>query len=462
MNKTIKEKYIGNKIFYKTIFIIMIPILLQSAITNFVNMLDNIMIGQVGTLEMSAVSIVNQLIFIFNLVIFGSLSGAGIYGAQFYGNGNYDGMRECFRFKLIIGFIISLLGIFILYFFATPLTSLYMNPNTNTNETIVVTLAYASSYIKYIVIGLLPFAISQCISTTIRESGETFLPMASSLIAIFINLIFNYLLIFGNFGFPKLGTDGAAIATTLSRFVELLFLIIASHRIKEKLPFFKEIFPLKVSTPLTKKILAKGTPLALNEFFWSFGIAAINQCYSTRGLVVVAADNIAATIFGLFIIFSVAMGQTMSILIGQKLGANEFDEAVDNNRKITFLSFSLCVILGLIMVGISSFFPRLYNVTEEVKHLAAIMIIIDGILLPTSALYNCAYYTLRSGGKVFITSLFDSGLTCFVAFPLAFILSRYTNLPLITMYIIIRSLDILKAVIGTVLVNKKIWINRLV
>ena len=462
MSEKFKKKYIGDRVFYKVAFAIMLPILLQSAITNFVNMLDNIMIGQVGTLEMSAVSIVNQLTFIFNLVIFGSLSGASIFGAQYYGQGNYDGMKQSFQFKLITAFIVSILGIAILSIFAVPLTSLYMNKDTNTISDINTTLMHATSYIKYIVIGLLPFAISQCISSTIRESGETFVPMVSAFIAITVNLIFNYLLIFGHFGFPKLGTDGAAIATTLSRFVELIFLIFAAKKINKKLPIFTKLLPLKVESSLAKKIISKGAPLAVNEFFWSFGVAAINQSYSTRGLNVVAADNISATMFGLFFIVCMSLGQTIAILVGQKLGADEFEEAVDTNRKLTFLAFSLCIFLGIIMIIISPYFPKLYNVNDEVKAIATAIIAIDGILLPIGALYNSAYYTLRSGGKALLTSIFDSGLTCLLALPVAFILSRYTDIPLIPLYAIVRSLDIVKGLIGLMLVKKRVWINRLV
>ena len=462
MSEKIKKKYIGDRVFYKVAFTIMLPILLQSAITNFVNMLDNIMIGQVGTLEMSAVSIVNQLTFIFNLVIFGSLSGASIFGAQYYGQGNYDGMKQSFQFKLITAFIVSIIGIFILYIFAVPLTSLYMNKDTNTISDINTTLTHATSYIKYIVIGLLPFAISQCISSTIRESGETFVPMISAFIAITVNLIFNYLLIFGQFGFPKLGTDGAAIATTLSRFVELIFLIFAAKKINKKLPIFTKLFPLKVEASLAKKIISKGAPLAANEFFWSFGVAAINQSYSTRGLNVVAANNISSTIFGLFFIVCMSLGQTIAILVGQKLGADEFEEAVDTNRKLTFLAFALCIFLGIIMIIISPYFPKLYNVNDEVKAIATAIIAIDGILLPIGSLYNSSYYTLRSGGKALLTSLFDSGLTCLLALPIAFILSRYTTIPLIPLYAIVRSLDIVKGLIGLLLVKKRVWINRLV
>ena len=457
-----REKFIGNKVFYKTVFMIMLPILFQNAITNFVNMLDNIMIGQVGTLQMSAVSIVNQLIFIFNLLVFGSLSGAGIFSSQFFGNKNYEGVKQCFRFKLLTGFIVGSLGTIILYLYAEPLTSLYMNPETNSLQNIKETLTYASSYIRYIIIGLLPFAVSQCISSTIRESGETILPMISSLCAIFINLIFNYLLIFGHLGFPKLGTDGAAIATSLSRFVELTFLLVVAYKMRDRLPAFKKVLPLKIEHSLAKKIISKGTPLAMNEFFWSFGVAAINQCYSTRGLNVVAANNIAGTIYSLFIMACIAMGNTIAIIIGQKLGADQIDEAIDHNRKLTFLSFSMCIVLSAIMLILAKPFPNLYNVTSDVKSIATTMILVDGFLMPVAALYNSAYFTLRSGGKALLTSLFDSGLTCLLALPVAFILSRFTSLPLVPMYIIVRSLDIIKGALGIYLIRKKVWINRLI
>ncbi|MBR2067851.1 MAG: MATE family efflux transporter [Solobacterium sp.] len=456
------NKYIGNKQFYRQVSLVMIPILIQNAITNFVNMLDNIMVGQVGQIQMSSVSIVNQLFFIYNLVIFGTVNAAGIFSTQFFGKKDHDGMRKCLQIKIISTLAIALFGLFLFYFFSEGFISLYIDAANNSLNDIALAMQSAKDYLFIMLIGIIPFALTQSISSTIRDTGETRGPMYASTLAILTNFLFNYVLIFGHFGFPELGINGAAIATVIARFIEFIAILTIANHLKKRILCFNNILPFQYDPTLLRSILLRGTPLILNEFFWALGIAAINQCYSLYGLEAVASINIAETVNQLFIIISMSMGLTISILVGQKLGASDIKSAVDMDNKLIFLSFSLSLLFGLIMILTSFFFPQFYQVTNQVKETSRILILLYALLLPIQSLSNSSYFTLRSGGKTVLTFLFDSGFTCLISYPIAFILSRYFSFPLIYMFLMVKCADLFKALFGMILVEKKVWINTLV
>lgn len=255
------RRYIGDRHFYKMLLAIVVPIIIQNGITNFVSLLDNLMVGRIGTEQMSGVAIVNQLIFVFNLCIFGAVSGAGIFTAQFFGHGDYEGVRNTFRFKFLISIAFSVIGIVAFVSAGSQLISLFLHEGGESGD-IMQTLKYGEQYLGWILIGLLPFALSQVYSGTLRETGETIVPMIAGVAAVFVNLIFNYLLIYGSFGFPKLGVEGAAIATVLSRYVELGIITVWSHTHTDKVPYIKGVYrTLKIPKELTQQIVAKGLPL---------------------------------------------------------------------------------------------------------------------------------------------------------------------------------------------------------
>ena len=237
---TLREKYIGDRSFYRMVLTIALPIMIQNAVTNFVSLLDNIMVGQLGTNQMSGVSIMNQLLNIFYICIFGAVSGAGIFSAQFYGKKDYDGIRHTMRFKIILCIVLALVWIGILCIFQDSLISLFLNDSdvTSVNETLV----YGKQYLSVMVIGMIPYALSQCYASTLRETGETMVPMLASLVAVFVNMCFNFVLIFGLLGFPKLGIVGAAIATVIARFFEVGTVIIWTHKHHKRFPFVDHLY----------------------------------------------------------------------------------------------------------------------------------------------------------------------------------------------------------------------------
>ena len=457
------KKFIGSKAFYASVVALILPMMVQQGITQFVNLLDNVMVGRLGTQPMSGVAIVNQIVFIFNLTIFGGLSGASIFGAQFFGKGDREGVRSTFRFRLLFGAVVVVLGMAVFLAWGEDLFSLYLDENASTPAELSATLNYAKEYTAIIIWGFFPFMIVQCYSSVLRDAGETVGPMVSSMIAIFVNLIGNYLLIYGSFGFPKLGVAGAALATVIARWSEMAYLVFYAHRRKKKFTFLQGAYrSFRIPLPLVRQIAVTGTPLLLNEVFWSIGTAMVSMCYATRGLTAVAATNINSTVWNLFAIVMAAMGNAIGILSGQLLGAGDIQGAKDTVRKLLFFSVAVNLLIGGAIVAVSPLIPFIYNTEAVVRQTATHLLMISGSFLPLSAFTQGSYFTIRSGGKTFITFLFDCVYTWVVCLPIAFLLSSFTSLPLEWVFLCVQAADILKAVIGAVMLKSGIWANNMV
>lgn len=459
----VMSKWFGDRKFYQRVLTVAVPIMIQNAISNFVSLLDNIMIGQVGTEQMSGIAIVNQLMFVFYLGIFGALSAAGIFSAQFYGSGDHEGVRNSFRFKLAISVLIVAAGIFAFLIWGEDLILLYLHDEGGTAQSLDAALYFGKEYLAVMLIGLLPFGVEEAYASTLRECGETKLPMTAGIVAVFVNLIFNYFLIFGKFGFPQLGVKGAAIATVLSRYVQMLIVILWTHRHVDLMPFAKGLYRhFAIPAKLAGRIVVKGFPLMINEILWAAGMAVLNQCYSLRGLDAIAGLNIASTITNLFNVVFIAMGSAVSIMVGQLLGANKMEEARDTDTKLIVFSVLSCVVIGAVLIAMAPLFPMLYHTTDRVKALATGFIRVGAACMPIYAFMHASYFTLRCGGKTLITFCFDSVFLWLASAPVAFFLSRYTTLPILTLYLCVQLIDLIKCAIGFVLVKKGIWMQRIV
>ena len=454
---------IGDKAFYRRVLLVAVPIIIQNGITNFVSLLDNIMVGQVGTLPMSGVTIVNQLIFVFNLSVFGATSGPGIFTAQFYGSGDHDGIRHTFRFKILICTALSILGVSVFSIGGTPLIQLYLTGEGDATEAAQM-LHYGLVYLKIMLLGFIPFAICNAYASTLRESGETIVPMVAGVVAVFVNLILNYILIFGKFGAPALGVAGAAWATSFSRYVELFIVAGWTHLHHQEMPFIRDAYrSFRIPRQLVRDISFKGLPLLVNEFLWSSGMAFLAQCYSTCGLDVVPAFNIANTLFNVSSVAFLAMGSAVGIIMGQMLGAGNTEAEVrDANNKLIFVAIVCGLSFGTVMASVCDLFPRLYNTSDSVRYIAKMLILITAGIMPFNAYTTSTYFTLRSGGQTAITFIFDSGFVWCVIVPIAFGLTRFTSITIIPVYLICQCTDFIKCALGYWMIKKGNWIQNLV
>lgn len=456
------KKYIGDRSFYKMVMAVALPIMLQNGITNFVSMLDNIMVGALGTVQMNGAAIANQLIFIFNLCIFGAVSGAGIFGAQFFGKKDWDSIRYTFRFKYLLCVLLAIVAILVFMFFSEPLLSLYIEAGEDPAAK-EATLRHGQNYLFVMLIGLIPYALTQSFSSTLRESGETMLPMQAGVAAVCVNLTFNWVLIFGKLGCPALGVVGAAVATVISRFVELSIVVIWTWKHREQFPFIKRAFAsLRIPVKLMGRIAAKGFPLMFNETFWALGIATLAQCYATRGLDAVAGNNIAQTFLNLFSVCFQAIGSAIGILLGQLLGAEEFKLVKDYSRKLLVFAVAVGAVVGVVFFALADVIPLLYNTSSAVRDIAADLIRLMAVTCPINAYAFAAYFTIRTGGNIFTTIAIDCGMTWVFAVPLVFALSRFTDLPVLFLLGGYEAQQLVKCFVFGFVVKRGKWIRNIV
>ncbi len=452
----------GTRNFYKMILRIAVPMMIQNGLTNLVSLLDNLMIGRVGTNAISGVAIANQLIFVYYLVIFGATAGVGIFTAQFYGKGDDEGVRNSFRFKIVMNICIAVLSTVFFALLSPQLISLFLQGEGSAADA-KQTLVIGSEYMHIILISLVPIAVINAYSGTLRDTGNTGVPMFASMIAITVNLIGNAILIYGLFGLPRLGANGAAIATVASRFVELSVLVIYTGTHSGRHRFIIGAWKhLTVPRDLAGKFILKSIPLMTNETLWSLSMTVINQCYSYRSLNAVAAVNIQSTIWNLIGVAFLAMGEAVGIIVGQELGAGDVGTAKDHAVKMRDFTVFCAVLCGGIMAAVSPFFPLLYNTNDEVRSLASAMILIGGLFMPSVAYMHASYFIIRAGGNTLITFLFDCCFSWLVEVPIAFFLSRYTSFSLPVMMVLIQSSDLIKCIIGGLMVRSGVWAKNIV
>lgn len=449
------------KTILKRAMILAVPIMLQNGVTNAVGLVDHIMVGSLGTEEMTAVSIVNQLLFVFALALFGGVSGPGIFTAQYYGQGNTEGVRATARMKALIAIAVTGAGIAILLFGEDFLIRLYLQGESASIDP-ALTLGYAEDYLHIMVFGLPAMAATQIYTSTLRETGDSFKPMVAGVISVGSDVLFNWILIYGNLGFPRMGVRGAAAATVIARCIEITILVIWTCARRKRHPFVQGLWrTLRVESGVRTQMIKKSVPIFFNEFLWAAGIAATTQCYSMRGLDVVAGVNISNVLCNLLNVVFVALGYSVGILVGQSLGAGEFKRAKKESDTLTWFSALVCVGLAVILIALSGVFPLLYDATDAVRELSAGFIVISALFFPVQGVLNALYFTLRSGGKTLITFAFDSVFSWAVSLPLALLLCLLTDLPILTVYAIVQAADIIKIIVGAIMIRKGIWINNL-
>ena len=283
------------------------------------------------------------------------------------------------------------------------------------------------------------------------------------MVAMVVNFVFNALLIFGLLFFPKMGVLGAAIATVISRFTELLIVVVGAHRKGSAYGFFKGLYShFRIPGSLVMPILTRSLPLLCNEFLWSLAQATLLQAYSIRGIAVIAAMNISGTISQIFNEVFLSIGNSSGIIIGQELGADRLVNARRTAWRMASLSIMSTLVMGSLLAIAAPFIPQIYNTEPEIRQLATRYIWVVAACMPINAYANVSYFTMRSGGKTAITFLFDSCFSWAVSVPAAYLLSRFTTLPAINVFVIVNLLEIIKCVIGFCLVKSGVWVRNIV
>ena len=445
-----------DKRFMGTILAIALPMMIQNTFTNLIGLVNNITVGRLGTEQLAGVAVANQLVSIYIMCIWGAMSGAEIFGAQFHGKSDMENLRNTFRFMVLSGLIIAAVSAVLFLLFGEPLVKLYIYSDNEGSDT-VMALREGTRYLRLLVISFIPLSLNMSYTSILRVNDENTVPMYSSIAGVLSCLAVNFLLI------PKIGILGAAMATISSRVLEALINIVWCHTHTERMPFLKGAYrTLRVPKQLAKQIFLTGLPLTANETIWQIGVAVITQCYSYRGLSTVAAVNIASTVQFLTSVSIFALGAAVGVVMGNLLGSGDREGAQEASRQL--LGFSVVVGFGVavLLMILAPLVPVLYpNLSSEVHYIAKWLIWGEAFDAVLNSFYNAAYYIIRSGGKTMTTFIFDSGFIWGVSVVAAVIIAYFTAIPIIPFYWIEKVLDILKCIIIYDLVKKGSWIQVL-
>jgi len=445
-------KVLKDKAFVKSFFMIAIPVMIQTLIGLVVNFADNIMVGGVSDPAVSAVYAVNQGTFFFVVAGYGILSGAGIFVQQFFGAKDHDHLKQAFRYKLLASAVLLAIVIPLYYFGGKYLIAFYTKNADGADEI----MRLGMQYLPIILLSYIPAMLTTAYATTFREIGKTKIPMLAGALALLTNVVFNYLFIY----IFNMGVVGAAVATVMARVVE--FTALFTYAKVKKEPFATHLFRNWQIDKQTRTVISKkATPLFVNELLWASGMVLLSLAYSQKGNVL-SALAIVSTMTDIFGIVFQGLSVGIGVMVGNLLGAGQIEQAKINNRKLYYLGIWISIIAAIILAIVAFVGPYMFiEVMPEQKILATKLMLVYATFIPSFCIAICSYMTLRAGGKVILTFLFDSCFMWILVVPTTWILVYFTHLDIVLIYIIVQTFDVIKASIGLILVSRGTWANNL-
>ena len=447
------KKYIGNRQFLLLVLSVAVPIMLQNLITTSVNLVDSLMVGQLGDGAIGGVAAVNRYFLILNGGLFGLTSAVSVFLAQFYGARNEEKMKESFRFSLVSSYVVILPFFLIALLFPEAILSFFTKDAS--------LIESGTQYLRIACYTFLPLGISMSISGAMRCIGETKIPLTVSAISVSINTFFNYCLIFGHFGMPCLGISGAALATLIARVVEMVILMLVLKF--NQFPFTTSISDLfHIDSQLVRQITLKAAPLSLNEILWSAGNATILKFYGTRGGAVLSGNAICCTFTDIFYTLFSGMSVATTVMVSQPLGANDLDKAKENGYQMLGVAGLLSLVLSVFMASTVLIVPLLYSSASlEVLDIAKKMILVQSICFVIYTLNIQAFNVLRSGGDAKSTLILDSGFMWFFTIPALAIFTYFTDINIYLLFALGRGSELVKLILSFALLKKENWVTNL-
>lgn len=437
-----------SKGFYSSLVAIAIPISLQALLQNFVNMLDTIMIGRLGSVEIAAVGLGNQIFFILNMILFGITSGGGVFIAQFWGKKDLAGIRKSLGLMTIIAFVVSFIFTIVCLLIPNQLIRLY-SPDPQV-------IKVGGNYLRFVCLSYVPTAISFSITLALRSTERVKLPLVCTSISLFTNLIANYLLIF----VAGLGVKGAAIATVISRIIELVILATWSYshkyeicgKLKELLGFNKYFIV---------KFLKIAFPVIINETFWGLGTSVYNAIFAHAGTNAFTAYSITGTISQLTWVFCMGFGNGIGVLIGKRIGEKKIEEAKTYAKRSMWFMPLIGAFVGVFLVPLSKLLPVFFNVDQEIiKTATSILMILIFVYPFNSFCMNWIVGVCRAGGDTVFSAVAEIVVLWCVAIPLGYVAAFVLHLPAPMIYLFFCSESIVKAIIGAIRVLSGKWLHE--
>jgi putative MATE family efflux protein len=405
-----------NKEFFKAMLSIALPITLQNLVASSVNMLDTLMITSLGEESLAAVGLANQVFFFYAVTIFGVATGSSIFVAQFWGKRDTKNIAKITGISLAIVSILGLLFTLV----ALIMPELIMKIFSNDKEVI----RLGVDYLRIVSLSYIITGISFSYAVASRSIGQAKMPMAVSIISFFTNALFNYLLIFGKFGFPRLGVKGAAYGTLIARAVEITLILYSIYSRKKNNPLAHSIRDMTDWTgDFIKKYFKTAYPVILNEAFWSLGTVLYSVAYAKIGTEAAAAVQILNTVLNIFMVMSRGLANACTVMVGNKIGADEEDEAVEYANNFMILSAVLGLVLGILLFfttdSILIFFR---NLTPGLHDTSKKLLIVSAALFFIKSFNGTMIVgVLRGGGDTKFSMILEMGAVWLVGVPLAFL-----------------------------------------
>jgi len=451
------KKYIGNKSFYKYVFSLIIPIMLQQLLISIAGYVDNIMINNY-TPDSSAyngVNAANRLMFVLNFVWLGCAAVSSIFISQFYGSGNKKKNEESFRLGFLVSLIMGFISMFVIHFVGKTVVDSYLT-SPEARE-------FGYHYLEYIKYGAIITSLNTFFGNCFRSIEKPKIALISSTCGIFVNIFFNYCLIYGHLGMPNMGAGGAALATVISRFVEA-FIFVYFLFIRKDSYFRGSFSSLKITRGLTIDYIKKGVPLVFNEMCWALGMVLLAKFYTYNNDDWYSAYGYSQNITDLFFIIFAGLGSGTAIVIGTSLGRSDFEMAEDNFRKLKGLSVMLGLTAGILMILTAPLIVKLFDPTDDIRTLTIKLVQITGIFTAIYCFNSVCFFTMRAGGDNIRAVILDESPTYLVSLPLAIIFGINAvnwGLSIIEIYLITHVSDIFKIFLAIYFTNQKKWVVNL-
>ncbi|HKL85611.1 MAG TPA: MATE family efflux transporter [Treponemataceae bacterium] len=452
------RKYIGSVQFYKTALGIAIPVMLQVLLQNLVSLIDNFMVAGLGDIKMSGVNVTNQILFVFFVAMNTLVAGGGIFMSQYNGAKNSEGMQQTFRYKLFSGLVLGGIAICLSVFLPNQILGLLVNKNTAGPEII----HEGKIYLGIILFTFIPIAVSAIIGSSLREIGNVRPPLYISVFATVVNTFFNWILIYGNLGAPRLEVAGAAIATVIARVVEMLIFIVYIY-IKRP-PFYVRFTELlRINFTLFFSILRKSVIIFLSEMSWVMTETVMTAVYNGRGGAEIVSGMAAGwAIANLFFLVFSGIHTSVGVIVGGTLGSNDLETARKQARWLRTGS----IVMGFIVAIFESFsvllIPIVFgNLSVESRLLTRNMLWVIAFYMPVWTYLNAQFATARSGGDTIMGAWVDISVNLTLFLPGIFLLAMYTDLGPIEMFAIIKLTDFIKIAIASWQLRTERWLKNL-
>jgi len=437
----------------KSLFALALPVILQRMITAALNMVDTMMIGQMGETRIAAVGLANQFFFIFHLLMFGVNSGITIFTAQYFGKKDLGGVRRSAGLAVAVSFLSSMVFSLLAIAFPHWIMRIFSEDPMVIKEGV--------RYLRIIGLSYGLTGVSHGISFSLRAVGEPKVTLYISSAALVVNTVLNYGLILGNFGLPALGVQGAAIATLIARALECGLMIAYLARTKHMLLDLKENF--NFPKEFIKSVTKTSSLVVINEFLWSIGMSAVVVAYASVGTDAAAAVQVANTIQNLFIVAGYGMANAAAVLLGQSLGCGDFKLAIAQSRAFMLSGFSFGAILGILLHIFKGPILQVYRIQADTQQSIMQLLLIMSVFMGFKILNTTiSIGVLRSGGDTKFAFFVDTGSVWLAGVPMAFLAAKGLHLSIPMVYLFASSMDVFRFVTGVPRALSNKWVRNLV